>query len=246
MESYSAEGGSAVCSPRKCPSLGSYSLKHRTQWWSRSTLCFEEQCRPTSSQLRALSNWWLTVLLKSSFWLLVLISEIITACCVICNWPVGNLKVRSCDLLQPDSSTAMAGNQFRSCLGGQKRGRLMMWDPDSQRLAVFVAFQTTQQYLMFILNIQTLFFLWFKMDIVNSLFIAFNFFLALYNIPQRFLNYISFPTNFFCPILFHKRQQGFFLSPPLHLSVRPHLWFLSGLMYSFCGQFNHLIVLPLR
>lgn len=88
------------------------------------------------------------------------------------------------------------------------------------------------------------FFLWFKRDIVNYLFIAFNFLLALCNIPQRFLNYISFPTNFF--VAFHKRLQEFFsFFPPFFLSFFLST-FLLGLMYSFYWQFNHFIVLPLR
>lgn len=135
---------------------------------------------------------------------------------------------KSWDLLWLDSSTGVAGNWLRNyCWGGRKGRRIMMWHPDSQRLSVFVATQTTQQLLMFTLNIQTLF-SWFKRDIVSYLFIAFNFFLALCNIPQRYLNYISFSTNFFSYSIPQKTAGIFLPFPPLFflpppLFVRSHV-----------------------
>jgi len=148
---------------------------------------------------------------------------------MICNLPAGNLQVRSCDLLPLDSSTAVVGDWFRNRLAGAGEGEGWCCKIRIHNGWLFL-------YNTAVVNAHVEHtnpgFLLFKMDIVNYLFIAFNFLLALCNIPQRFLNYISFPANF--SVLFYfTKSRGIFHSPP-------------GLMYSFCVQFNHFVVLHLR
>lgn len=80
------------------------------------------------------------------------------------------------------------------------------------------------------------FFLWLKMNIVNYLFIAFNFFLIFCNMPQRLFNYSSFPTDFFILFYFTKDREDFslfffLLSPFCQVSCAISLGNLTTLLF---------------
>lgn len=111
-----------AAAPRSIHRWATHSWKCGTPGWGRSSLCSQEQHSSTYGQVCALSAWWRTPLLKSSFWLLVLIFKNNNSV-LHGNWPVGSLKIWACDLLLPGSSTATGAREWTFLQG-------MGWKPN--------------------------------------------------------------------------------------------------------------------
>lgn len=108
--------------PQEASIAGLHTAGNAGRQGEAGALCSQEQHSSTYGQVCALSAWWRTPLLKSSFWLLVLIFKNNNSV-LHGNWPVGSLKIRACDLLLPGSSTATGAREWTFLQG-------MGWKPN--------------------------------------------------------------------------------------------------------------------